>query len=135
MGTEKLYDEDAFLRKFTAVVQTCEPWKDAYRLTLDRTAFYPEGGGQPADLGTLTPVEQTRSAGEPAAVTDVHERDGVIVHTCGRPLPPGTPVTGTIDWARRFDHMQQHSGEHILSGILWSQLSRLKGYPTMIMVR
>lgn len=108
METEKLYYQDPFLRTFTAKVLTCQASPDAWQVTLDRTAFYPEGGGQPADHGTLGG----------ANVTDVHERDGVILHTCDGPLAPGGTVAGEIDWARRFDHMQQHSGEHILSGIL-----------------
>ncbi|MBQ9493625.1 MAG: alanyl-tRNA editing protein [Oscillibacter sp.] len=108
METEKLYYADAFLTDFSARVLQCEPHKGNYLVTLDRTAFYPEGGGQPADSGTLGG----------AAVLDAHERDGVILHTCDRPLEPGADVTGQIDWARRFDHMQQHSGEHIISGIL-----------------
>ncbi len=108
METEKLYYADAFLRAFTATVLTCEPGKGGYLVTLDRTAFYPEGGGQPADHGTLNGI----------AVTDVHEKDGVVVHTVEKAVEIGENVTGAIDWARRFDHMQQHSGEHILSGIL-----------------
>lgn len=108
MDTEKLYYADPFLREFTATVLDCQPGKGGYLVTLNRTAFYPEGGGQGADHGTL--------AG--AAVTDVHEKDGVIVHTCDAPVEIGAAVTGTLDWARRFDHMQQHSGEHIISGIL-----------------
>lgn len=108
METEKLYYQDPFLRQFTATVLTCEAAKTGFLVTLDRTAFYPEGGGQPADHGTLGG----------AAVTDVHEKDGVIFHTVSAPVETGAAVTGTLDWARRFDHMQQHSGEHILSGIL-----------------
>ena len=108
METEKLYYQDPYLTAFTARVLTCEPSKTGYLVTLDRTAFYPEGGGQPADHGTLGGV----------AVTDVHEKDGVIFHTCGAPVEIGTEVEGAIDWPRRFDHMQQHSGEHILSGLL-----------------
>ena len=108
METEKLYYADAFMREFTAVVLSCEEAKGAYKVVLDRTAFYPEGGGQPADHGTL---------GD-AAVTDVHEKDGVVFHTCDKAVEIGQMMTGRIDWARRFDHMQQHSGEHIISGIL-----------------
>ena len=108
METVKLYYQDPFLREFTAQVLTCEPYKDRWQVTLDRTAFYPEGGGQPADQGTLGGVP----------VLDVHERGGVIFHTCGAPLTPGCTAGGVIDWARRFDHMQQHSGEHICSGII-----------------
>ena len=108
METEKLYYQNPYLTAFTARVLTCEPSKTGYLVTLDRTAFYPEGGGQPADHGTLGGV----------AVTDVHEKDGVVFHTCGAPVEIGTEVEGAIDWPRRFDHMQQHSGEHILSGLL-----------------
>ncbi len=110
METEKLYYQDPYLTTFTAMVLTCEPAKTGFLVTLDRTAFYPEGGGQPADHGTLGA----------AAVTDVHEKDGVIFHTCDAPVETGAAVEGSIDWPRRFDHMQQHSGEHILSGLLCS---------------
>ena len=110
METEKRYYQDPYLTAFTARVLTCAPSKTGYLVTLDRTAFYPEGGGQPADHGVLGGV----------SVTDVHERDGVIFHTCGGPMEPGATVEGSIDWPRRFDHMQQHSGEHILSGLLCS---------------
>ena len=110
MDTAKLYYDDPFLREFTAQVLSCEAEKQHWSVVLDRTAFYPEGGGQPADRGTLNS----------AAVLDVQERSGVIVHTCDAPLPVGERVSGSIDWARRFDHMQQHSGEHILSGLLCS---------------
>ena len=110
METEKLYYADAYLTDFDAIVLTCEETKKGFLVTLDRTAFYPEGGGQPADHGTLDGV----------AVTDVHEKDGVIAHTCAAALPIGAAVRGRIDWARRFDHMQQHSGEHIVSGMLCS---------------
>ena len=104
MDTEKLYDRDAFLKEFDAVVTDCRPGKgDTYLVTLDRTAFYPEGGGQPADHGDLGG----------AAVLDVQERDGLVLHTCDRPLTVGASVHGAIDWSRRFDHMQQHCGEHI----------------------
>ncbi len=108
METEKLYYHDPFLREFTATVRACEAGKTGWQVVLDRTAFYPEGGGQPADHGTLNGI----------AVTDVHEKEGVIFHTCEEAVEIGAAVTGSIDWARRFDHMQQHSGEHILSGIL-----------------
>ncbi len=110
MDTVKLYYENAYTQDFTAVVASCEAAKNGFAVTLDRTAFYPEGGGQPADHGTL---------GE-ARVLDVHEKDGVVTHLCDRALSEGAEVSGRIDWARRFDHMQQHSGEHIISGLLCS---------------
>ena len=108
MDTMKLYYDDAYLREFDATVLQCEALKDSWLVTLDRTAFYPEGGGQPADHGTLGG----------AAVTDVHEKGGAVIHTCSAPLEVGSSVHGQIDWQRRFDHMQQHSGEHIVSGML-----------------
>ena len=106
--TEKLYYADSFMKTFTATVVSCEETKTGFAVVLDHTAFYPEGGGQPCDTGTL---------GD-ARVTDVREKEGVIVHTCDKPLPLGETVTGAICWDRRFDHMQQHSGEHITSGFL-----------------
>ena len=108
METEKLYYADPFLKEFTATVLDCQAGKNGYTVTLDRTAFYPEGGGQPADHGTL----------DGAAVTDVHEKNGVIFHNVDRAVEIGKPVSGFIDWVRRFDHMQQHSGEHICSGLI-----------------
>ena len=110
METTKLYYEDAYLREFDAAVLSCREEQGRYLVVLDRTAFYPEGGGQPADHGVLGGV----------AVTDVQERNGVVCHTCAGPLAVGSTVHGAIDWQRRFDHMQQHSGEHILSGLLCS---------------
>ena len=108
METEKLYYADPFLKEFTATVLDCQAGKNGYTVTLDRTAFYPEGGGQPADHGTL----------DGAAVTDVHEKNGVIFHNVDRAVEIGKTVAGAIDWGRRFDHMQQHSGEHICSGLI-----------------
>ena len=106
--TEKLYYNDAYLRSFTAQVVSCAESKNGFEVVLDRTAFYPEGGGQPGDTGVLGGVN----------VTDTHERDGEIVHYCAAPLTVGAEVSGEIDWAHRFDLMQQHSGEHIVSGII-----------------
>lgn len=114
--TEKLYEQDAFLVKFEAKVISCEKGKKGFDIVLDRTAFYPEGGGQPWDTGRL---EADRNL---VKVLEVHSREGEIVHTCNHPLEEGTAVTGVIDWDRRFDLMQQHSGEHIVSGLahyLW----------------
>ncbi len=106
--TEKLYYHDPYQTDFTGRVLSCEPEGGHWQVTLDRTAFYPEGGGQPADHGTLGG----------AAVSDVQEKAGVIRHLCSRPLAVGTEVSGRVDWQRRFDHMQQHSGEHIVSGMI-----------------
>ena len=108
MKTDTLYYEDPFLCTFTATVRTCQAAENGYAVTLDRTAFYPEGGGQPADHGTLGGIP----------VLDVQEQHDEIVHTLSQPLAVDQTVEGVVDWDRRFDHMQQHSGEHILSGIL-----------------
>ena len=106
--TEKLFYADPFQTESTATVVSCAEEKGTYAVVLDRTAFYPEGGGQPADHGTLGG----------ANVTDTRDRGGEVVHLCNKPLTVGETVTGTIDWKRRFDFMQQHSGEHIVSGII-----------------
>ena len=108
MATEKLFYQDAHLREFDACVRTCEPSKHGYDVILDRTAFYPEGGGQPGDTGFLNGVR----------VTDTHEAGGELVHYCQQPLEAGSTVHGVIDFERRFSFMQQHSGEHIFSGIV-----------------
>ncbi len=108
METRKLYYEDCHLRTFSAAVLTCEAVETGWEVTLDATAFYPEGGGQACDLGKL---------GD-ANVLDVQERGEEVVHLCDAPLPPGETVAGEIDYARRFHLMQQHAGEHILSCIV-----------------
>ena len=108
METRKLYYEDSLLREFTAEVLSCEKCEKGYELTLSATAFYPEGGGQACDLGSLGDVR----------VLDVQERGEAVIHLCDRPLAPGTEVTGGIDWQRRFDLMQQHTGEHMVSGVI-----------------
>jgi len=112
LETKKLYYEDPYLREFPATVLSCEPAGEAWKVVLDQTAFYPEGGGQPADHGVL------RAAGREIPVTGVHEKNGAVIHTCAAPAEPGAAAAGALDWARRFDHMQQHSGEHIISGVL-----------------
>ena len=106
--TEKLYYLDAYATTFTAKVLECTEEKKNYKVVLDRTLFYPEGGGQPADMGTLGGVK----------VLDVHEKDDIVTHTTDKPLEVGAAVEGIIDWERRFDLMQNHSGEHILSGVI-----------------
>ncbi len=111
--TEKLFYADPFVKTFRARVLSCEAAGENFTVTLDRTAFYPEGGGQNADHGTLGGVN----------VTDVHEKDGVVLHTCTAPLEAGSEVEGAIDFDRRFDHMQQHSGEHIVSGMICAAFS------------
>ena len=106
--TKRLYYEDAYCREFDARVMDCREGKQGWEVVLDQTAFYPEGGGQPADEGTL---------GE-AKVLDVKEGGEEVIHLCNRPLEPGSTVHGTLDWDRRLRFMQQHSGEHIFSGIV-----------------
>lgn len=108
--TIRLYNQDSELLAFTATVTGCEEKKGQYIVTLDRTAFFPEGGGQGADHGTL---------GE-AHVLDCHEAGGEVEHTVDRPLTVGETVEGRVDAARRLDMMQQHSGEHIFSGLVCS---------------
>lgn len=114
METEKLFYQDAYLRETTAKVLECRKGKHGYEIVLDRTCFYPEGGGQPGDRGTLNGIP----------VTDTHEKDGMVLHYTDSPLEPGTEVTAVIDWARRFDLTQQHSGEHMVSGVV----HRIYGY-------
>ena len=111
LNTRKLYYEDVFCTQFCATVLSCAPKNGHFAVTLDATAFYPEGGGQPADRGALGG----------ARVLDVHEKDGEIVHTVTAPLRVGEVVQGDVDGPRRFDHMQQHTGEHIVSGIVREQ--------------
>lgn len=105
---KKLYYTNSLLTEFEATVQSCEKQGEYWIVTLDQTAFYPEGGGQPADYGVLGN----------AKVLDVQEKDGKILHRVDKPLQKGETVQGEIDSQRRFDLMQQHTGEHILSGLL-----------------
>lgn len=107
----ELFYRDEYAREFDAEVISCQKGKKGYEVVLSDTAFYPEGGGQPADRGTLGQVN----------VLDVKRRNGEILHITDAPLEPGMTVHGVLDWERRFDHMQQHSGEHILSGLVHAQ--------------
>ncbi len=106
--TERLYYEDSFLTHFLATVEAVE--EDGRRVYLDRTAFYPSSGGQPHDTGVLNGV----------AVVDVIDQDERVAHVLAQPLGvvAGAPVAGVVNWTRRQDHMQQHSGQHLLSGVL-----------------
>ena len=109
--TEKLYDTDSYLKEFQATVLSCEQKNEnTWRVVLDKSAFFAEGGGQTGDSGWLNDVE----------VTDTREKAGVIYHETKASLEGGTQVAGKIDFAARFDKMQQHTGEHILSGIVCS---------------
>lgn len=108
MDTVKLYEQDAYRKTFSSIVEDSISEKGIFKVALRETAFYPEGGGQPADHGTLGDVK----------VLDVQERDGIIWHTVSEPLPKGASAGGRIDWERRYDYMQNHSGEHVVSGLI-----------------
>ena len=118
MQTEKLFEQDGMLRSFTAKVISCEPLPDAekrtdgaaYGIIIDRTAFFPEGGGQTADTGNLGN----------AVVSDVQEI-GEIVHFTDVPLPAGIEIAGELNWEERLRKMQNHTGEHLVSGIVHAQ--------------
>ncbi len=107
---ERLYYQDTHLLDFEATVTDCAPDSGKFRILLDRTAFFPEEGGQGADRGTLAGQE----------VLDVQLIRGEIWHYLGAPVPVGSMVDGHVDWEQRFDYMQQHSGEHIISGLVHS---------------
>lgn len=108
MRTERLFYKDSHQTTCQAKVLECREVKKGYEILLDQTVFYPEGGGQPCDIGTMNQVE----------VTDVQEKDGEIWHWTREAIPEGTEVNCKIDWERRFDLMQQHSGEHLISGLI-----------------
>src|ERR1039457_5957879 len=102
--TERIYYNDSYLRRFNAQVAACAPGGST--VYLDRTAFYPTSGGQPFDLGFIAGV----------AVQDVVDEGDSVAHVLAAPVDPG-PVECVIDWDRRFDHMQQHTGHHLLSAV------------------
>ena len=108
METRKLYYVDPHMAVFSATVLQCTETEKGFEVILDQTAFYPEGGGQAADTGTLGNVR----------VMDTRERGETIVHLCSGGLTAGDTVEGKIDYDARFDRMQQHTGEHIVSGLI-----------------
>lgn len=111
--TERLYYADPYLTHFTATVLECRPEGDDCHVLLDRSAFYPTSGGQPYDTGTLGGRQ----------ILDVTvDKEGEIWHLVDGPLELNSPVEGRVDWPRRFDHMQQHAGEHMLAGVIWHRL-------------
>ena len=155
-GTEKLYYEDAYMKDFTATVLECRELSSGgvsaagsddsaagavgaaapsvYGIVLDRTAFFPEEGGQSPDRGYLYILEAKTDAGNGGrsvtdkgedgsgiSVTDVQIRDGIITHTAAAPIPEGTRVRGVLDFHHRFSNMQQHSAEHLYSGLVWER--------------
>jgi alanyl-tRNA synthetase len=104
--TDRIYYTDPYSHTFDATVVSSDEVDGRAHIVLDRTAFYPTSGGQPFDTGTIGGV----------AVVDVIDReDGEVVHVASAPIEPGTVVQGIVDWPRRFDHMQQHTGQHVLS--------------------
>jgi alanyl-tRNA synthetase len=131
MATKRLYYDDGFQREFTAEALSCDPADPAasenpegaaafggsatplWRVKLDRTAFYPSSGGQPHDTGRL---------GE-ARVVDVVDEGEEVLHVVDKPIDVNATVQGIIDWERRFDHMQQHTGQHVLSAVLHSKFA------------
>lgn len=115
--TKRLFDEQPYLKEFTAKVLEHRREGEAEFLALDQTAFFPEGGGQYGDTGRIDEVE----------VLDTREKDGIIWHRVSRPLPVGQEVRGCLDFEKRFDRMQQHTGEHIFSGLV----HRRFGYPNV----
>ena len=118
--TKKLYYQDAYLKEFTAEITNIRSAEGKVALAFDRTAFYPEGGGQGADHGTITLIGEEKTF----AVIDVQEEAEEVWHYLDGKntdaFQTGQKISGQIDWERRFDHMQQHSGEHIISGMLCS---------------
>lgn len=106
--TRRIYYESAYIKEFDATVTGCTECENGWNVTLDATAFYPEGGGQPADTGTLGGAD----------VTDVQEKGEDVVHTVNAPLAVGKNIHGRVDFGRRLGFMQSHSGEHIFSGIV-----------------
>ena len=107
MKTVKLYDNNAYLCEFTAKVLSCEEREKNFCVILDRTAFFPEGGGQEADNGTIGT----------AKVLDVQINDEIITHITDSPVSVNEEVSCKINWNLRYRRMQNHSGEHIVSGI------------------
>jgi alanyl-tRNA synthetase len=117
--TERLYYEDAYLWRFDGKVTACRTGNrpGQWKVSLDRSAFYPTSGGQPYDTGTL------KWKGGSARVLDVEaDETGEVWHTVDRAPAEGSPVRGEIDGARRTDHMEQHGGEHMLAGAVWEKL-------------
>ena len=108
--TEKLYYENQYLKEFEARVVSCEKIGENFAVELDKTAFFPEGGGQPGDRGRIAD----------AVVSDTREEDGRIIHICDKELKIGENADCALDFDFRFTNMQQHSGEHIFSGFVHS---------------
>jgi alanyl-tRNA synthetase len=125
--SERLYHSDSFLRTFTGTVTDLRKFVSCngelvWQLALDRTAFYPTSGGQPFDTGQLSALARDGAALMVPVEQVEEDEDGTVWHFVREPLAAGTHVEGQVDWERRFDHMQQHSGQHLLSDIFWQEL-------------
>src|SRR5664279_3303205 len=127
---ERLYYSDSFLSGFPATITDVREvsrvgGQSLWQLALDRTAFYPTSGGQPNDTGSLLAASRSGTTIE-VAVLDVQEDEsGEIWHYTEKPLGTGTEVEASIDWVRRMDHMQQHSGQHLLSAVFATELQAM----------
>lgn len=119
MNIRRLYEENVKTKKFEATVLSCEEEKGKYKIILDATAFFPEGGGQPGDQGMLFPGLVEDEDG--IRVLDTREKEGIIYHYTEKPIPEGTKLLGRLDWDKRLRNMQNHSGEHILSGLIYAK--------------
>lgn len=127
MMTERLYTGDSFLKSFQAVVtdireHSRENQQTLWQIALDRSAFYPTGGGQPFDTGCLRATSRSGNTLELDVVAVEEDEHGELWHFVQKPLLNGTTVEGLIDWPRRLDHMQQHSGQHLLSAVFAREL-------------
>ncbi len=111
--TEKLFYKDSYTKEFQARVLSCTECKENYQAVLTRTAFFPEGGGQSADTGFFYTED-----GREIPVTDVQEKDGIVFHYITSPVKEGEEIKGKLDFEERFSKMQQHTGEHIISGLV-----------------
>jgi alanyl-tRNA synthetase len=125
--SEHLYYSDSFLRTFTGAVTDVREVADSngkqiWQLALNRTAFYPTSGGQPFDTGQLSAVSLDGTALMVPVEQVEEDEQGAVWHFVRNPLVSGTFVEGQIDWKRRFDHMQQHTGQHLLSAVFWREL-------------
>ena len=120
---KKLYYEDVHMTEFEAVVTECiyDEKKNVYKIVLNQTAFFPEEGGQVADKGTLSFVQEPGLEPTHLPLLDAHIKQDIIYHYVEKEIPVGTVVKGRVDWEQRFDFMQQHSGEHIISGLVNKQ--------------
>ncbi len=109
--TQRIFDTNSYIKEFYATVTKREKCENGFRVLLDRTAFFPEGGGQKSDTGTLNGI----------FVSDVQDEHGEIYHYVSEPFAVGECVRGAIDWKKRFSRMQNHTGEHILSGLAYKK--------------